>query len=280
MILNGRCWNSVTGHQNERKTKTVPKNIKQITENVTISDEHTIVEDWKDVKLYLNGRFVKIDGYKVNRDTQQVKSFKYDKVNGKIVNVSLRNGYPVLSLQYDTNISRVYNVHKVMMDTFKPENADTLPAINHINGNKTDNRLENLERCTNSYNIKHNFDVLGYKGLRGEECHLSKLTEIQVKEIDKLLREGELTQYQIADRYSVKRHIISDIYNGRAWSYLTGRVPTKKKYVAKKHGISKNIVRCIKLGTTHSFVTGHDKGAKPTKSSDTTLDDFFEKGSI
>jgi len=223
--------------------------------------------------------------------------------------VNLRNGYPVLSLQYETNKSRLYNVHKVMMDTFKPENADTLPVINHINGIKTDDRLENLERCTVRHNTKHAYDVLGYKGLRGEECHLSKLTEIQVKEIDRLLHEGELTQYQIADRFSVKRHIISDICNGRAWAHLTGRVPTGKKYVGKsslrniglkltdgkilgiyndawhselslteigkKHGVGKHIVGSIKLGKTHSYVTGHVRGVKPTKSSDTTLDDFF-----
>ena len=254
-IVHGRAWNSVTGHPKGRRAKSVAKNKKQITENAAASDEYAIGEDWKDVQLYLNGKFVKIDRYKVNRDTQQVKSFKRDKVNGKIVNVNLRNGYSILSLQYNTK-SHVFNVHKVIMDTFKPENADTLPVINHINGIKTDNRLENLERCTPSHNTKHAYDVLGHKAARGEECPLSKLTEIQVKEIDKLLREGKLTQYQIADRYSVKRHIISDIYNGRAWFHLTGRVPTRKKYVGKeslrKHWLetnrrknSKNLQRCV-----------------------------------
>jgi len=68
--------------------------------------------------------------------------------------------------------------------------------------------------------------------------------------------------------------------NRKSWSHLTGRVHTRltEKEIAKKHGVSENIAKCIKLGETHSFVTEHFIGVKPTKP--TTLYDFFEKGSI
>jgi len=312
-IKRGRCWRSVTGHQNGRKAKSVAKNTKQITENVTTSYEHVIGEDWKDVQLYLNGKFVKIDGYKANLETQQVKSFKQDKVNGRILTKGARCKYPIVSLQIDKK-SRVLNLHKVMMDTFKPENVDTLPIINHINGEKADDRLENLERCTHSYNTKQAYDVLGHKARRGEECPASKLTDIQVKEIDKLLHEGKLTQQQIADKCGVKRTAVKDIYNGKAWSHLTGRLNTSKntdkkyvgkasstqyglklteeqilsiyndawhggltrKEIAKKHGVSENIVKCIKLGTTHSYITGKVKASSKNYSLNLTEEKILE----
>ena len=57
-------------------------------------------------------------------------------------------------------------VHRIIAETFIP-NTRNYPVVNHKNGIKDDNRVENLEWCSFSYNTRHSFRVLGRKGQNG-----------------------------------------------------------------------------------------------------------------
>jgi HNH endonuclease/NUMOD4 motif len=75
-------------------------------------------------------------------------------------------------------VSRV--VHRLIAETFIP-NPLNYPQINHKNGIKTDNRVENLEWCTNQYNRDH--AVANKLHAYGERSGQAKLTTNEVMEI-------------------------------------------------------------------------------------------------
>lgn len=74
------------------------------------------------------------------------------------------NGYLQVMLPKDRRRSYIL-VHRLVAEAFI-SNPESKPQINHINGNKADNRVENLEWCTASENLRHRHQVLGQPGGR------------------------------------------------------------------------------------------------------------------
>lgn len=82
-----------------------------------------------------------------------------------------KNGYLLVGL-YKEGDEKKALAHRIVAETFIP-NPENKPCVNHINGIKTDNRIENLEWCSYSENQKHSFSFLGrvgtWKGLKGDK---------------------------------------------------------------------------------------------------------------
>ena len=73
-------------------------------------------------------------------------------IKGKNVKLINNGSYYVVGLSKNGKTTQRY-VHRLVAEAFIP-NVGNLPVVNHINGNKLDNRVENLEWCSIEYNVK------------------------------------------------------------------------------------------------------------------------------
>lgn len=93
--------------------------------------------------------------------------------------------------------------------------------VNHKNGDRGDERLENLEYVTRSENLFHAARELGVKwGVGGEKSPNAKLTTAQVREIRSLWATGEHTQKQLSVAFGVSDVLISMIVNRKSWKHV------------------------------------------------------------
>lgn len=109
--------------------------------------------------------------------------------------------------------------HRLVVMAFLPEFNKNL-QVNHKNGIKTDNRLENLESCTNQENSIHAVDSGLRISLKGEENKNSKLTVSDVIKIKKAIQKNNQSLVDIGKQYNVQGSAISAIKHGRTWRHV------------------------------------------------------------
>ena len=159
-------------------------------------------EIWKDIPNY--------EGMYQVSNLGRIKSLKFGKE--KIIKLDLDSkGYLRVRLS-NNNISERKKVHRLVMLVFM---GSSDLQVNHKNGIKSDNRLENLEYCTASENVRHAFKI-GLNKNAGRNPY--KLTEADAKRIKHKL--NHLTQAEVANIYNVSQMLISKIRSGKAWRHI------------------------------------------------------------
>jgi hypothetical protein len=99
-----------------------------------------------------------------------------NKLNGRIIKPTpCKKGYLTTRLFISNDDFKSHKVHRLVMNTFSK--IKNQPQVNHINGIKHDNRLENLEWSDNSKNIKHAWatGLFKPKAKKGIDNHFAKL---------------------------------------------------------------------------------------------------------
>lgn len=112
------------------------------------------MEDWKTIEGYPNYE-ISTGGRVRNRSTGRIRASSDDS-----------RGYPAVSL-WAQGRPHTKNVHRLVAETFIP-NPDGKTTVNHIDGNKRNNHISNLEWNTVSENVKHAY-VNGLK-VRPDNC--------------------------------------------------------------------------------------------------------------
>lgn len=149
------------------------------------------------------------EGQVRNIKTKHVKSLRMDKYGYRRVTL-----YPS---------GKTYSIHRLVLMSFQPLDSYGKLQVNHKNGIKTDNRLENLEWTTPRGNTRHAINVLKYdraETRRGSLNPQSKLTESQVKYIKHSCLREHYSGTEIGELYGVNPDTICSIWRGDSWKHI------------------------------------------------------------
>ncbi len=133
----------------------------------------------------------------------------------------LKSGYINICVSLGSRgSSECIKMHRAVAECFIP-NPNNLPQVNHIDGCKTNNKVENLEWCTNRENTIHAIRT-GLKTFEyqvGEKNWLSKLTQEDVAFIRNNYKERdkEFGCRALARRYGLHHETIRQVLNKETW---------------------------------------------------------------
>jgi hypothetical protein len=172
-------------------------------------------EIWKNIDGYTGlymisnkGRVISLSKYSQNKKSPD-----------KLLKIQALKNYPQVNL-YKNKKGRSYRIHRLVAEAFIPK-SENKTDVNHINGDKTDNRVENLEWCTKKQNSQHAIDtgLLVPPIFRGEENSNSKLKNETVMDLRALYKSG-MRVVDIAKKYNLKLPTVEGIVYNKTWKHL------------------------------------------------------------
>ena len=192
-------------------------------------NEGFLHEKWVDIKNF--------EGFYQISNMGRVRSLnRYVKWRGKLKLVigkilkSCKDKYGYLYVCLVKNKRRKQGViHRLVAQHFI-ENPNNYPAVNHIDRNKFNNNIENLEWCSNQMNSFHYWKTNEKKIypttistdhlLKSSKKLRKKLDESQVIKIREMYYSGKFTQGEIASEFGISRRYLGDIVNRKYWKHV------------------------------------------------------------
>jgi len=177
-------------------------------------------ENWLPVKGF-EGIYEVSDCGNVRSLTRLYKSDNFNKVfiGERLTDFKQpRFGYHVVTL-YKKPYRKCTRVHRLVAQAFIT-NPYNLPEVNHIDGDKSNNCLENLEWCTSSENHYHAYATGLQMAVMGSKHGHAKLSEQDVYEIKILLKVRTYSHKFISNIYNISRQGISNIHAGHTWKHI------------------------------------------------------------
>ena len=162
-----------------------------------------MMEIWKNIKGYPD--------YAIS-SFGNIKNIKFDKkLNPHITD----QGYCIVNI-YCNKKDKHFKVHRLVAETFI-DNPDKKRTVNHIDGNKLNNSVSNLEWATHSENHKHSYDKLNRKaaslGKKGKNAFRSLI--VYQYDLNGVLIKSYDSQRSAAQELGISYNHISSVCNGK-----------------------------------------------------------------
>lgn len=129
-------------------------------------------------------------------------------------------GYLKVSLSVKSNVKQ-FNIHRLVAEAFV-HNEYNKPQVNHIDGNKLNNYISNLEWVTNQENRTHAVQNSLHKVTFGEQRFNSVLTDDDVRFMKRNYKQGRgnMNSNYFAKKHNVSKQTIINIINGKKWTHI------------------------------------------------------------
>lgn len=180
-----------------------------------------MTEQWKEIEDFPN--YMISDKGRVWSKTRVIHHKDRTKIaKGKILKNALNScGYFVVVLCTDGK-TKTQLIHRLIAEHFI-DNSLNKKCVNHIDGNKTNNKLSNLEWVTYSENNKHAYSTklkLPSKQKLGSKHINSKIDEEDVLEIRRKHKYESLGYKKLSDEYGISISQIARIVKYKSWKHV------------------------------------------------------------
>jgi len=169
-----------------------------------------MVEIWKQIDLF--------DGLFSVSNTGFIRNNKTNKI---LKQTMIKTGYYSVAVKpYGrTGINKCFRVHREVALAFL-DRVDSKDFVNHKDGNKSNNCVENLEWCSRQENINHaHLNGLMHPA-KGEKIASSRLTEQLVKIIRNEYKNGNVTLRELSIKYNIAHNTLSNAINRVSWKHV------------------------------------------------------------
>jgi hypothetical protein len=148
----------------------------------------------------------------------RIRSFKVSPDKPKIIKGSWLSGYNILVLRLKNRKSTTFYVHKLVALNFVENDSPDRKFVVHLDYNKANNHYLNLKWVNRQELNEHRRNDSEYDK---KKIRNSKLTEIEVKKIKKMLKRGTMKPYRVAQQFGISQTQLMRIKNGTNWGHIT-----------------------------------------------------------
>ena len=145
----------------------------------------------------------------------------YSEKTHKFLSTQLdKDGYVKCRMISTDNKRHRYSVHRLLMENFCPREDMVNLQVNHIDGNKQNNHIENLEWTTPSENTKHAFSI-NLKTQKGINNNANKYSEEVILKAIEMLLSKKYTGAEIDRQLGFCKDYANSIKRKERWTHLT-----------------------------------------------------------